>query len=533
MKKNLYLLTAFILMAAFSSCESCEVDEGDFKTTHPVLSPLGQTEWILAKPESGDNPYLFRLNWTKARFTYPSGNPAYVDNVNYTVQFDLADNQFSKAVSLSSTNALYSDVYAQQLFDIVVSLSGGEQFELQTMAIRVKVDYPNGESVYSDEILFTVKEPAPTQVRWRVTGGSWDEMAVYVWGDGELFGGWPGLKVTPDAQGWYSITVPYKFNANVIINNNGNNLQHNLVSIPAQNATDVALYVNLETGDIFTSWPVSVNWTVMAGNWIDMYVYSWGDDIELFGKWPGKKLLANPDGSFSVNIPSEGNVNLIINNNSGLQVNLISSPKEDIALYVDLNTGEVSSGPKVVKWKVVNGSWDAMALYSWGTDNALHGSWPGTLVTPDDYGWYSIPIPPGYDQNLIINNNGGGKQLNMPSPTVNAQYEVDLDNGTFVQATQWSITIKWKQPADEWGGQMAIYAWGGNPNFDTFGGWPGKTVTADANGWYSATVPPGQTVGNAILNNNGSGKQFDINLSITTDVWLEVTGNSFAVISGL
>ncbi|MCL2098085.1 MAG: starch-binding protein [Bacteroidales bacterium] len=529
MKNLTYILSIFLLLISFSACEKNEGDNGLFNTTSPVVSPLGQTEWVLDKPELGDDIFLFRINWTKARFTYPSGDPACVYNVIYTAQIDLADNQFSQAIVLEATDKLYADIYAEQLFDILVSLTGNEHYGLQNLAIRVKTEYPNGEVVYSNEILFTVKEPAPINVRWTITGGSWAEMAVYVWGDSDLFGSWPGEVVTPDADGWYAITVPYKFNANVIINNNGNGEQLDLVSIPALNAQDVDLYVNLETGDVYTSRPVTVTWIIVAGSWADMYVYAWGDN-ELFGSWPGRELTANIDGSFSVAVPSEGEVNLIINNDAGDQVNLISNPTDNVTLYVDLNSGDVSTGPKVVKWKVVNGSWADMYVYSWGTDNNYHGAWPGKLLTPDVYGWYSVSIAPGFDQHLIINNNAGS-QHDMPYPTVDAQYEVDLTAGTFVQATEWSITIRWTQPADEWSGQMAIYAWGGNPNSDTFGGWPGQVVAADMSGWYSVTVPPGQTVGNAILNNNSGGQQFDINLNITNDVCLEITGSGFSMVT--
>jgi len=529
MKNLTYILSIFLLLASLSACEKNLGDSGPFSTTSPVLSPLGQTEWILEKPDAGENPFLFRVNWSKARFTYPSGNPAYVNDVTYTAQIDLADNQFSQAIILESTDKLYTDIYAGQLFDVLVNLTGDEHYGVQNLAIRVKVVYPDGEIVYSNEVLFTVKEPAPITVRWMVTGGSWAEMAVYVWGAGELFGGWPGEVVTPDGDGWYAISIPYKFEANVIINNNGNGEQWNLVSIPTLNAQDVDLYVNLETGDIYKSKPVTVTWIIVAGSWADMYIYAWGD-ADLFGSWPGRKLTANLDGSYSIAVPSEGAVNLIINNDAGNQVDLISNPTENVTLYVDLNTGEVSTGPKVVKWKVVNGSWANMYVYSWGTDNNYYGGWPGKIVTPDAYGWYSTSIAPGYDQHLIINNNSGN-QWDMPYPTVDAQYEVNLTTGTFVQAGEWSITIRWRQPANEWGGQMAIYAWGGDPSFDTFGGWPGQVVTAGTGGWYSVTVPPGQKVGNVILNNNNGGQQFDVNLNITNDVCLEITGSGYSIVT--
>jgi len=68
---------------------------------------------------------------------------------------------------------------------------------------------------------------------------------------------------------------------------------------------------------------------------------------------------------------------------------------------------------------VDNTGWDALALYSWGTVNDLTGKWPGktsdgTLtVSGQRYAWFSVPVEDAYGcaQQLIFNNNNGGKQL--------------------------------------------------------------------------------------------------------------------------
>ncbi|MCL1973536.1 MAG: starch-binding protein [Bacteroidetes bacterium] len=525
---------SLFLLACLTIITSCSYDpeqlyDKERAPVAPVLSIEGATNFLI----TDDLPdfYYTVLTWSRANFgkDIPVSYVLLISD-NEDIVGSFKSIILGEDICLRALSA--AELYGWAVDDFGTYNSETGKKDPATLYFRIAAQASGGaQPVYSNVESITSSLPAPTTVRWTVYRGGWNEMAVYVWGDSQLFGDWPGALVTSDINGWYSVVIPYKFNANLIINNNGDGKQLDLINIPAKNAEDVDLYVNLETGDIFRTPPITVSWTVVAGSWTDMYVYSWGDDVQLFGDWPGRKLTPNADGSFSVDVPSEGEVHLIINNNEGQQTNLIDNPDGNTSLYVDLNTGDVSTGPKVVKWKVVNGNWDALYLYSWGTDNSYHGGWPGTLMTPDAYGWYSVTIPPGYDQHLIINNNSGS-QHDLPYPTVNAQYEVDLTAGTFVQADEWSITIRWKQPADEWGGQMAIYAWGGAPDFDTFGGWPGQVVTADANGWYSVTVPPGQTVGNAIFNNNGGGLQFDVNLNITSDVCLEITGSTFSVVSG-
>ncbi|MDR0799630.1 MAG: starch-binding protein [Dysgonamonadaceae bacterium] len=91
------------------------------------------------------------------------------------------------------------------------------------------------------------------------------------------------------------------------------------------------------------------------------------------------------------------------------------------------------------------------------------------------------------------------------------------------------ITLRWKYVGDDWT-EIAIYAWGASPDAETFGGWPGQLVEPDANGWYSVTVPAGQTFGNVILNNNGGGQQFDVSITIIADTDLEITSGSFTVL---
>jgi hypothetical protein len=133
-----------------------------------------------------------------------------------------------------------------------------------------------------------------------------------------------------------------------------------------------------------------------------------------------------------------------------------------------------------------------------------------------------------------LNNAGGGKQFNFISdPETGGCYEFDTNNSTWtvVDCPVLPLTIRWKYVGADWT-TTSIYAWGGDPTGETFGGWPGTSPTPDADGWYSVNVPPGQTAGNIIFNNGtgGAGGQFDLGLAVTENMCFEITSTSFTVV---
>ncbi|MBS2099333.1 starch-binding protein [Carboxylicivirga linearis] len=186
-----------------------------------------------------------------------------------------------------------------------------------------------------------------------------------------------------------------------------------------------------------------------------------------------------------------------------------------------------------IRFKQTTGTWAEFAVYAWGAEEA-YGGWPGQVLTADAEGWYSFTVPTSRPINLIMNDNGAGQQFDfLVDPTESACYEFDTDNSTFtaVDCPTPPITISWKYVGSDWA-SSSIYAWGGDPVAETFGAWPGQTVTPDSEGWCTVTVPAGQTVGNVIFNNGtgGDGGQFDLSMSITEDVCLEITSDSYTVV---
>ena len=135
---------------------------------------------------------------------------------------------------------------------------------------------------------------------------------LYVWGDSEACGGWPGaapVKVTDN--GWYLFELPANGTYNLILNDNGNGQ----VDGPAIFTAGSHFY------DVNTTWVESTN-TVTINNqagYTDPRIYAWGDG-EIYGGWRGIKPTSNENGVLVFPLPNDGGTyNLILNSDSGSQ----------------------------------------------------------------------------------------------------------------------------------------------------------------------------------------------------------------------
>ena len=129
---------------------------------------------------------------------------------------------------------------------------------------------------------------------------------LYVWGDSEACGGWPGaapVKVTDN--GWYLFELPENGTYNLILNDNGNGQ----VDGPAVFTAGSHFY------DVNTTWVESTN-TVTINNqagYTDPRLYAWGDG-EIYGGWRGIKPTSNENGVLVFPLPNDGGTyNLILN----------------------------------------------------------------------------------------------------------------------------------------------------------------------------------------------------------------------------
>ena len=134
---------------------------------------------------------------------------------------------------------------------------------------------------------------------------------LYVWGDSEACGGWPGaapVKMTDN--GWCLFELPENGTYNLILNDNGNGQ----VDGPAVFTAGSHFY------DVSTSWVESTNTvTIKNVNYTDPRLYAWGSG-EIYGGWRGIKPTSNENGTLVFPLPNDGGTyNLILNSDSGGQ----------------------------------------------------------------------------------------------------------------------------------------------------------------------------------------------------------------------
>ena len=173
---------------------------------------------------------------------------------------------------------------------------------------------------------------------------SWSEVALYAWGDAELFGGWPGMKPT----GTETINgVPYLYfdlgaancaaglEEHLILNNNGGGKQFddvvvfNLDCNVFVELTDKGVKEidpdNYEPGEIEDK--ETTDHYIYVQNltgWSSFFVYAWGDS-EVFGGWPGAtatRAVYMDDAVwlvYTVNVTGTEEENLIFNDGNGTQ----------------------------------------------------------------------------------------------------------------------------------------------------------------------------------------------------------------------
>ncbi|MDR0413263.1 MAG: starch-binding protein [Dysgonamonadaceae bacterium] len=176
-------------------------------------------------------------------------------------------------------------------------------------------------------------------------------------------------------------------------------------------------------------------------------------------------------------------------------------------------------------------NWSRVYIYNYLDDAPAEcGSWPGTQLVANADGWYSYTFI-GEPGGVIFNNNDGA-QFDAPEISEDVCFEIASAGISSVTCPANTpdpdpVVIRWKQISGAWPA-MAIYAWGGAPVGETFGGWPGEIVTTDADGWYQVTVPTGQTVGHVIFNDGvgGDGSQFDADEVTTATACYEITTTS-------
>ena len=246
--KNICLFLLACL-TVFSSCEYKpeQLFDKEKDPAAPVLTIEGVTNFVIT--ENLPDFFYTTLTWSRANFG--KGVPA-----NYTLQVSNVED-FSgtvKSVELGVDAYLRAltatELYGWAIDDFGVTNSETERTDPATLYFRIIAEatyYPYYESgssprpVYSNVESITsqweekkAEEPVELTIHFKVISGDWGEYAVYAWGDAEVYGGWPGLTLEANEEGWYSIDVPVNRPINLIINNNGNGRQFDFLNDPTE-----------------------------------------------------------------------------------------------------------------------------------------------------------------------------------------------------------------------------------------------------------------------------------------------------------
>lgn len=277
----------------------------------------------------------------------------------------------------------------------------------------------------------------------------WDALALYAWGDGEIFGGWPGASVKGT---WKHDGVTWKYfdfgEANtglvehLIFNNAGQGTQ--LADFDFTINRNVYVKITPEgVEEISTDEPVPPTTDGFAvyiddqTGWDAISLYMWGDVNNLNGDWPGMQVSGTWDYQgvtwkyFEMGEANTGLAeHLIFNNNGqGTQLNdfdftidrnvfLRVTPDGVEELDIPFPSGGGSKIPHdgYVLYVLNESSQTDLALYAWG-DTEAFGTWPGMAPTGTEtikgveYIYFDLgEANTGLDLHLIPNNNNNGVQ---------------------------------------------------------------------------------------------------------------------------
>ncbi|MDP2059971.1 MAG: SusE domain-containing protein [Flavobacteriaceae bacterium] len=167
MKKILFLFS-LIAVGFFTACDDEDRDPVAAITAVPeLLSPTASTNIILTDLTAGNIAQTFI--WTPADFGTAT-------QVNYTVELDIANNNFATAVSLGTTTNTFLEVTGQQLNSklLAMGLTPGEPASLDTRVVASISE--NFTTVPTETVTFTAT-PFTTEVTFQklyVPGGYQD-----------------------------------------------------------------------------------------------------------------------------------------------------------------------------------------------------------------------------------------------------------------------------------------------------------------------------------------------------------------------
>lgn len=205
-------------------------------------------------------------------------------------------------------NLIFSNAGSNQLADFAYTIDHDVYLHITTAGVT-EIDpatfQPGGETPDPSP----APEPQPTGETVIIAvknSVGYADPHLYVWGDSEACGGWPGaapVKVTDN--GWCLFELPANGTFNLILNDNGS---------PQVDGPEV-FTAGSHFYDVNTGWEESANTVTIQNNagYNDPRLYAWGAG-EIYGGWRGIKPTINENGTLVFPLPNDGGeYNLILN----------------------------------------------------------------------------------------------------------------------------------------------------------------------------------------------------------------------------
>ena len=207
-------------------------------------------------------------------------------------------------------NLIFSNAGASQLADFAYTIDHDVYLHITTAGVT-EIDpatfQPGGETPTPAPGPDPEPQPTGETVIIAVKNSvGYADPHLYVWGDSEACGGWPGaapVKVTDN--GWCLFEVPANGTFHPILNDNGS---------PQVDGPEVFTNGSFFF-DVTTEWVLSTNTVTIQNNagYTDPRLYAWGDG-EIYGGWRGIKPTSNENGILVFPLPNDGGTyNLILN----------------------------------------------------------------------------------------------------------------------------------------------------------------------------------------------------------------------------
>ena len=207
-------------------------------------------------------------------------------------------------------NLIFSNAGASQLADFAYTIDHDVYLHITTAGVT-EIDpatfQPGGETPTPAPGPDPEPQPTGETVIIAVKNSvGYADPHLYVWGDSEACGGWPGatpVKVTDN--GWCLFELPANGTFNLILNDNGS---------PQVDGPEVYT-AGSHFYDVNTGWEESANTVTIQNNagYNDPRLYAGGAG-EIYGGWRGIKPTINENGTLVFPLPNDGGeYNLILN----------------------------------------------------------------------------------------------------------------------------------------------------------------------------------------------------------------------------